>query len=120
METTNTMNTFELSNLLSDLAKCVQAFHKRFGTDTLASRQELLTRIPIQDEEVRELEEAINNETPERIASEATDVLFVAIGTNMKLDPSNAANAIQEIIDKNDAKTWDTHHINKAGKIVRR
>ena len=47
-------------------------------------------------------------------------MLFVAIGTVLRLDPALAAEAIREVIDKNDAKTWDTHHINDAGKIARR
>lgn len=105
---------------ISDLADCVQAFHERFGMTGTASREDLLARILIQDEEVRELHEAISGESDERVASEAVDVLFVAIGTVLRLDPALAAEAIREVIEKNDAKTWDTHHINDAGKIARR
>ena len=47
-------------------------------------------------------------------------MLFVAIGTVLRLDPALAAEAIREVIEKNDAKTWATHHINEAGKIARR
>ena len=105
---------------ISDLARCVQAFHERFGIAGAASRDDLLARILIQDEEVRELHDAIAGESDERVASEAVDVLFVAIGTVLRLDPALAAEAIHEVIEKNDAKTWDTHHINAAGKIARR
>ncbi len=105
---------------ISDLARCVQAFHERFGITGAASREDMLARILIQDEEVRELHEAIAGESDERVASEAVDVLFVAIGTVLRLDPALAAEAISEVIEKNDAKTWDTHHINDAGKIARR
>lgn len=105
---------------ISDLARCVQSFHERFGITGAASRDDLLARILIQDEEVRELHEAIADESDERVASEAVDVLFVAIGTVLRLDPALAAEAIREVTDKNDAKTWDTHHINDAGKIARR
>ncbi len=105
---------------ISELAACVQAFHERFGITDVASSDDLLARILIQDEEVRELHDAIVDEPDERVASEAVDVLFVAIGTVLRLDPALAAEAIREVIEKNDAKTWDTHHINAAGKITRR
>ena len=85
-----------------------------------STQKEMLSRIPIQDEEVRELHQAILHETPERVASEATDVLFVAIGTLVRLDPDLAAAALAEVIEKNDAKTLETYHINAAGKVVPR
>ena len=114
------MSAADAESRIAELARCVQAFHERFGITGAASREDLLARIPIQDEEVRELHDAIGRESDERIASEAVDVLFVAIGTVLRLDPALAAEAISEVIDKNDAKNWDTHHINDAGKIVRR
>ena len=105
---------------IAELAGCVQTFHERFDISGAASREDLLARILIQDEEVRELHSAIVGESDERVASEAVDVLFVAIGTVLRLDPTLAAGAIREVIEKNDAKTWATHHINDAGKIARR
>ena len=114
------MSADQLQELIAELAALVQEFHQRFGLVGPSTDEELLTRIPIQDEEVRELHQAILHETPERVASEATDVLFVAIGTLLRLDPDLAAAALAEVIEKNDAKTWDTHHINAAGKVVRR
>ena len=105
---------------IAALAASVQRFHERFGQGNPASLDELMDRISIQDEEVRELEQALRGEGPERTASEAVDVLFVAIGTILRLDPELAVAAIQEVIVKNDAKTWDTHHINAAGKVVRK
>ena len=114
------MSAADADSRIADLSDCVQAFHERFGITDAASRDDLLARILIQDEEVRELHEAIVGESDERIASEAVDVLFVAIGTVLRLDPDLAAEAIREVIAKNDSKTWDTHHINDAGKIARR
>ena len=109
-----------LQRLVAELTASVQAFHQRFGLVGPSTQEELLRRIPIQDEEVRELHHAILYEAPERIASEATDVLFVAIGTLLRLDPELVALALAEVIQKNNAKTWATHHINSAGKVVRR
>ena len=106
--------------LIAGLAESVQAFHERFGLVGPSDRAELLSRIPIQDEEVLELQQAILGEPPERIAEEATDVLFVAIGTMLRLDPGLATKALASVIEKNDAKTADTHHINRAGKVVRK
>ena len=109
-----------IAERVADLARCVEAFHERFGLAGPSTQEELLSRIPIQEEEVRELQDALLHEGSKRVASEATDVLFVAIGTMLRLDPSLVDAAIHEVIAKNDAKTEDTHHINAAGKIVRR
>ena len=61
---------------IAEFADCVQAFHERFGITGAASRDDLLARILIQDEEVRELHDAIVGESDERVASEAVDVLI--------------------------------------------
>lgn len=109
-----------LQELTTKLTASVQEFHERFGLMGPPTQEELLSRIPIQEEEVSELHQAILHETPERIASEATDVLYVAIGTLVSLDQDLVAHALAEVIKKNKAKTWQTHHINEAGKVVRR
>ncbi len=114
------MGAEDIRAQVADLAACVHAFHERFGITGAATQDDLLARVPIQDEEVRELDYAILRESPDRIANEAVDVLFVAIGTVLRLDPNIAAAAIQEVIEKNDAKTRETHYLNDAGKIVRR
>ena len=95
--------------MVGRLAESVRDFHERFGLVGPSSEAELLSRIPIQDEEVRELHEAVLSESPERVAEEATDVLFVAIGTMLRLDPELAAQALRQVIEKNDAKTKETH-----------
>ena len=114
------MSADQLQTLIREIVLSVREFHQRFGQVGPTTKNELLSRIPIQYEEVQELHDAILHEGPERVANEATDVLFVAIGTLLRLDPDLAANALAEVIDKNDAKTWHTHHINAVGKVVRR
>ena len=109
-----------ISELVTELATSVETFHDRFGLVGPSSQEELLSRIPIQDEEVRELEHALLHETPESVAREAADVLYVAIGTLQRLDPSLMADAMTAIIEKNNSKTLETHHINAEGKVVRR
>ena len=115
-----TAHEANLPELIERLAECVQAFHKRFGIVGPSTQEQLLSRIPLQDEEVRELRQALLHESPEHVALEATDVLFVAIGTLERLDPELAASAIAKVIEKNDSKTKETHHINASGKVVRR
>ena len=110
----------QLHRLIAEVSASVQDFHGRFGLVGDATQEELLSRIPIQDEEVRELRNAILNESPNRVANEAVDVLYVAIGTLLRLDPELAASALAEVIEKNRAKTHKTHHINDAGKVVRK
>ena len=112
--------SYEMGDLIKELAASVQGFHERFALVGPTSQQEMLNRIPIQEEEVRELHQAILQEPPENVANEAVDVLYVAIGTILRLEPELAAQAIREVIRKNDAKTWETHHINEAGKVARR
>ena len=55
----------------TDLANSVNSLHERFNMDGVATRNELLERIPIQAEEVNELEQAILTENPIDIANEA-------------------------------------------------
>ena len=103
----------------TDLANSVNSLHERFNMDGVATRNELLERIPIQAEEVNELEQAVLTENPIDIANEAVDVLYVAIGTILRLEKKLATQAIQQVIEKNDMKTSKTHHINDKGKITR-
>ena len=110
----------DLTARIADLVRCVQDFHERFELTGPWLLEEVLSHIPIQEEEVRELQYAIKHEGPERASSEAVDVLFVAIGTLLRLDPELVVAAIDEVISKNDAKTRQTHHINTDGKVVRR
>lgn len=110
----------QLQLLVGELTASVQDFHQRFGLVGPSTQEELRSRIPIQEEEVRELHQAILHEPPDHVAAEAVDVLYVAIGTVLRLEPALAEAALLEVIRKNAAKTWDTHHINAAGKVVRR
>ncbi|MBI4201491.1 MAG: hypothetical protein HY532_00050 [Chloroflexi bacterium] len=110
----------QLGELIKELAASVQRFHERFGIVGPTSKEELLSRIPIQEEEVRELHQAILHEPAENQAAEAVDILYVAIGTVLRLEPGLASRAIREVITKNDGKTWQTHHINAVGKVARR
>ena len=107
-----------ISKLVAALSDSVESFHDRFSIPKNSSRAQLLTRIPIQEEEVYELGQALLNESLERIAEEATDVLYVAIGTLQCIDPELVSNAITNVIEKNNSKNASTHHINTAGKIV--
>ncbi|MBI4338504.1 MAG: hypothetical protein HY680_00965 [Chloroflexi bacterium] len=110
----------ETARLMGSLISSVQAFHQRFGLVGPSTQHELLSRLPLQEEEVRELRQAILSEPPEHVAAEAVDVLYVAIGTVLRLEAALAAQAIEEVIRKNDAKTWETHYINGAGKVAKR
>lgn len=107
----------EIQRLIAGLAGSVQLFHERFGLVGPTTREELLSRIPIQEEEIRELHQAVLHETPRRVANEAVDVLYVAIGTVLRLDRDLASAALEEVIAKNNAKSWETHHVNDAGKV---
>ena len=110
----------DMINLIGQLTASVDAFHERFGLVGPSTQDELLSRIPIQDEEVKELHHAILHEPPENVAAEATDVLYVAIGTLLRLDSDLVNDAIKEVIQKNNGKTWETHHVNEAGKVAKR
>ena len=114
------MTITEIQGLISQLSESVQSFHDRFGITGKTTQEELLSRIPIQSEEVSELNYSILNESEERIANEAVDVLYVAIGTVLRLDPIISKLALKEVIDKNNSKTLITHYVNEAGKVSRR
>lgn len=73
-------------------------------------------------EETRELLEATHGDDLQHIAEEAGDVLVTTLGICIAhgLTYEQVTSAIERIADKNDAKTWETHHLNDAGKIARR
>ena len=109
-----------LSDLMAHLTNSVDSFHNRFEITGSVTRAELLTRIPIQSEEVEELHTAILNESDTHVAQEAVDVLYVALGTVSRLDPLIIEKAIRQVIAKNNAKTTSTHHRNHDGKVVKK
>ena len=53
------MQISEIQSLISKLSESVQSFHERFGITGTTTREELLSRIPIQVEEVDELNYSI-------------------------------------------------------------
>ena len=107
-------------NLITKLTESVDSFHQRFDITGPATRAELLSRIPIQSDEVTELNKAILEESDDHIAQEAIDVLYVALGTVLRLDSLTTEQAMLQVIAKNDAKTTDTHHLSLAGKVVKK
>ena len=106
------------SDPLRDLARSTLAFYQRFGV-----QPELEPATLVLQEEVDELIEAAHdNEQTERVAEEAADVMVTVIGlcdaAGVSID--DIVSQVYAVIDKNDAKTHETHHINAAGKIARR
>jgi NTP pyrophosphatase (non-canonical NTP hydrolase) len=105
------------SDSLRDLAASTLAFYQRFGvtptlTDTIQNFRE----------EVGELIEAAQDGTDQaHIAEEAADVFVTAIGVCAAsgVDVETLIRQVYAVIDKNDAKTHQTH-VYSDGKIRRR
>lgn len=102
---------------LRDLARSTYAFYSRFNVtpQPQSGSQNFL-------EEVNELLEAVVSEQDrEHIAEEAADVIVTTIGicASVGVGIEELVKQIYKVIDKNDAKTLETH-INLDGKIRRR
>lgn len=102
---------------LRDLAQSTRAFYERFGV-----QPQLENCIQNFEEEVRELIEASRDgSNQDHIAEEAADVFVTAIGICYAAGVSveRLVEQVYAVIDKNDAKTHETH-VYHNGKIRRR
>ena len=110
------MNTTEAINRLIE---STDALHKRFGVPDISSVADLDARIRMQAEELGELAKATSGGDWDSISEEAVDVLVIAIGTVLSLRRWRVGEWIQRVVEKNDAKTDQTHEF-VGGKIRRK
>ena len=92
---------------LRDLIRSTLDFYDRFGiTPTPADMEKVFL------EEVHELIEAVDaGHDKDHMAEEAADVIVTVIGLchAAGIDPDHMIRQLYAVIDKNDAKTHDTH-----------
>ena len=111
------MNTAHTRELLSS----IHNLHARFVYPGRAVTKVLLMeRVDLLDEENKELADAVDTTKPHlerlRIAEEAVDVLYVALGTLTLLPSADVDAAVAQVVAKNAAKTPETHYYHD-GKI---
>ncbi len=102
---------------LRQLAASTQAFYDRFGVIPMPE-----DAIPVFEEEVRELIEAVRQgDTATHIGEEAADVIVTVLGVCFAagLTIDDLITQIDAVIRKNDAKTSETHAVID-GKIRRK
>jgi NTP pyrophosphatase (non-canonical NTP hydrolase) len=107
------------TDTLEALIRSTINLYARFGVE----RPGLPVMQPIFEEEVQELIEAAQvGEDKAHIAEEAADVIVTAIGMCLARDVSLAQilEQARAVVAKNDAKTYETHAVNGAGKIARK
>lgn len=103
---------------LRDLIHSTLAFYERFEVEPKLEPATLVF-----EEEVDEfIEAAHDGSSTDHIAEEAADVMVTIIGLckAANVPPETLIQQIYAVIEKNDAKTQDTHEITAAGKITRR
>lgn len=105
---------------LEILVESVFGLHERFGVPILSTHADVRQRVVMQLEEVRELLEATDEPSDGQLAEEAVDVLYVAVGTVMLLDPETAIEAMDMVVWKNNGKTLATHTFSERGKVKRK
>ena len=119
----NAVSEEEFVNTVSDMAREVWDFHNRWGfgsghfEDT--SPAEIISRRKaILAEEVRELDEAVDENDTDGIVNEAADVLFVAIG-HIEALGTQGLDGVRYVTNKNARKTVQTHAIRQdTGKLL--
>ncbi len=107
-----------MTDTLRDLIRSTVEFYDRFEVTP-----QLEPSLRVFQEEVDELIEATHNgDNKQHIAEEAADVFVTAIGMCLAagVDGEQIIAQTRAVIDKNDAKTHETHAINENGKIARR
>lgn len=107
-------NTDTLRDLIQSTVDLYQRFDRTFN---------LKAQLPIFQEEVNELITAAQaGGNTQHIAEEAGDVFVTAIGLALAAGatPEQLIAQAQAVVQKNNAKTHQTHHVNEDGKIARR
>ncbi|MEL6270112.1 MAG: MazG nucleotide pyrophosphohydrolase domain-containing protein [Chloroflexota bacterium] len=108
----------ETTDPLRDLIRSTLSFYERFGV-----KPQLEAATLVFSEEVDEFIEAAHDaESVDHIAEEAADVLVTVIGLceAAGVPQEKLIEQVYAVINKNNAKTWDTHEINSEGKIARK
>lgn len=119
------MTRDEFLSSIHRLAGSVWALHQRFelsGTiDTTADDvlAYLRDRVPIMVEEFGEHAASVNRDKLPEASAEACDMAFVAIGTLLTIGLEGRS-YVNEVADKNDRKTRQTHMISAGGKLVKK
>ena len=110
----------DIARDIGTLVASVEEFNRRFGRSHPAFPRELAARIPVIQEELDELRAEIVAENEVEVARAVIDVLFAVVGTALRVEPRRLREAIQAVIDKNDAKTPETYAVNEHQKIVKK
>ena len=108
----------QTDDTLKSLIESTEEFFARFD-----ATPQLSTTLRVFQEEVGELiESAKEGVDMNHIAEECADVFVTAIGICLAhgIDAEQILAQTQMVIEKNDAKTHETHAINEYGKIARR
>lgn len=120
----NSTNKEQFLTSVTYLAESVYDFHERWSD--LATSYEnfakaMAIRLPLIREEVVELWEEVSAAkiNPEKLCLEAADVLYVALGSMVKLGIAGEQ-ASYKVANKNNAKTKQTHFVNTNGKVSRK
>ena len=124
-----------LEQNVASIVRSVIAFHERFNLlpvddvyfqipdnnweayllSQFQSRQGLLM------EEVGEVSKALNHGDIDHAVKELIDVLYITIGSLYTIGDQRSESPLNEIIDKNRAKTPETHEMHPVtGKIIRK
>jgi NTP pyrophosphatase (non-canonical NTP hydrolase) len=119
-------NRQEFIDAVSALAGEVYDFHARWGDGAGLpgpAAQVIRERMLLLEEEVRELAAEVGRPdesvVPADVAEEASDVLFVAIGSLYRLG-SEGVEAMDRVLRKNAAKTEETHYVNNLTRKITR
>lgn len=117
------MDREQFLGAVGDMADQVWDFHERWGFWPFSGPEQnpaeaISNRDAILLEEVRELSDAVTNETDAEIAGEAADVLFVAMGHVLSLKELGIE-GVESVTRKNSNKTEKTHRIRPdTGKLL--
>ncbi len=104
---------------ITGLAQSVLEFHMRFELQSSDDLDNMKFRNQLITEEVGEVAKALTHGDYSDAVRESVDVAYVALGTLLAHIPESFIH-IAEVIEKNEQKNFNTHRVEKGGKVVRR
>ena len=115
----------EFIDAVTQLAESLYDFHERFGIEGTegAGRDVILevftSRLPFLIEEIGEHASAINRADDVNATEEMADILYIVLGTLVRLG-RRGNYAMTQVAEKNNQKTTSTHRIEPlSGKLIR-
>ena len=109
---------WRFDDAMESMIESVEQFHERFNVKKNPSMDRFCGNFPHVVEEIGEVANEINQGRLDGALEELADVVYAALDI-LCHSGQLGVEAIYHVVNKNNAKTLDTHFKNQSGKIVK-